>query len=562
MERLGCVIVSVLTLAMVMPASGATILHYDFEDGTPNAPMNPNPGDTNTGLVGSVDLSGNGYDMYAWNDYNGPMFSAEGDTPTGVGLSSVYDRHRDGYCFADGLVTWSPSTWTIEASFKLDDLAGWQTLIGKDGWTGIAGDIAAAMYIQCSGENDSMRVNFATVSDERYWLDSSLVPVPGQWYHLAVIVDGDQLDMYIDEFDGSGPRNIGSLTMTPGLDHSIRPTGTWTFGRGWFNNNFADHIDGNMDNIRFSDEVIPLDQLLSSVMMGTDTQAHAPQPSNRAKGVPLDQVLSWATGVDPEDANVPNPEIQQHNLWLSAAYDPTNPPGAGPDWQDDEVRVFEIPADANPADGNVDPTASYSPPGLQRDALYYWVVDESLVGATSLDDWDNIIIGTQWSFETITSAPDVNAGRNILTWLKDGSTTVDLNGIVTDINGDVTGTTWSAVSSPPGAVVNIANSSAAVTTATLTETGTYVLELRAVDAALNEDTDQMEISVFADSCEAAQNHPDGYTAPLGDVNNDCKMDFADLAILAAEWLEDLSLTEDVPYGPNQAPLPPAGGFGN
>jgi hypothetical protein len=37
---------------------------------------------------------------------------------------------------------------------------------------------------------------------------------------------------------------------------------------------------------------------------------------------------------------------------------------------------------------------------------------------------------------------------------------------------------------------------------------------------------------------------------LGDLNNDCKMDFIDLAILAASWLDDASLTEDVLYGPN------------
>ena len=58
-----------------------------------------------------------------------------------------------------------------------------------------------------------------------------------------------------------------------------------------------------------------------------------------------------------------------------------------------------------------------------------------------------------------------------------GLTTVDLNGTVGDINDDVTATTWSAVSSPPDSVVNISNSLAALRTATLTETGTCVLEL-------------------------------------------------------------------------------------
>jgi hypothetical protein len=222
-----------------------------------------------------------------------------------------------------------------------------------------------------------------------------------------------------------------------------------------------------------------------------------------------------------------------------------NPPTT-PNWQDPRVQVIEIPADTNPADGNVDSDASYSPAGLQRDALYYWIVDESL-GAAHTEDWDNIIAGATWSFRTVTSAPEVDAGSSILTWLKEGTTTVDLSGTVTDATGDVTATTWSVISSPPDSVVSIANSSAAVTTATLAETGTYVLELHAVDAALNEDTDQMEISVYGDSCQAAQNNPTGYTPSPYDFNLDCKVDFLDLAMLAASWLDDSSLTEDVLY---------------
>jgi len=225
-----------------------------------------------------------------------------------------------------------------------------------------------------------------------------------------------------------------------------------------------------------------------------------------------------------------------------------NPPD-GPDWYDPGVLVIEIPADTNPSDGNVDPNASYSPTGLQRDALYYWIVDESL-GAAGTEDWDNIIVGAMWSFETVTSAPEVDAGSNILTWLKEGTTTIDLSGTVTDATGDVTFTTWSVVSSPNDATVSFANSSAAQTTATLDKTGVYVLELYAMDAVLHEDSDQMEISVYGDNCEAAKNNPDGYTASPYDFNEDCKVDFLDFAMVAAAWLDDTSLTEDVLYGPN------------
>ncbi|MGD8501090.1 MAG: PEP-CTERM sorting domain-containing protein [Phycisphaerales bacterium] len=252
----------VVILVSGVAAYGATVLHYDFEDGTPNTPMNDYPVTQQNGVVGTVDLSGNGYDMLAWDDYWGPMFSSEGDTPTGAGLSSFHDGHRDGYAPADGIRAWSPSTWTIELSFKYDDPAGWRTLIGRDDWTTIPDSPEAALYIQSNGIDNAIRLNFATVSNERIVTDSTLIPEPGKWYHLAIVADGDQIDMYADQFDGLGFQNIGSLTMAAGVDHSLQPTGTWTFGRGWWNGNFVDHISGNLDNIRFSDVALTTDQFI------------------------------------------------------------------------------------------------------------------------------------------------------------------------------------------------------------------------------------------------------------------------------------------------------------
>jgi hypothetical protein len=186
------------------------------------------------------------------------------------------------------------------------------------------------------------------------------------------------------------------------------------------------------------------------------------------------------------------------------------------------------------------------------DALYYWIVDESL-GAADPTDWDNIIQGSLWSFETITSGPVADAGSSIVTWLEAGTTTVDLNAMVTDATGDVTAVLWSVVDSPPDSTVDIADTSVVVTTATLTATGQYVLELYAVDAVQHEDSDTMEIDVYADACEAAKNNPNGYTAPLYDFNDDCQVDFMDFVMFAAGWLQDESLIEDAIYDPDATP---------
>ena len=171
-----------------------------------------------------------------------------------------------------------------------------------------------------------------------------------------------------------------------------------------------------------------------------------------------------------------------------------------------------------------------------------------------------------------TTGPRVDAGSSIITWLEAGTTTVDLSGAVADDTGDVTTILWSVISSPPGSTVDIANDSAAITTATFAETGLYVLELYAIDATAQEGSDRMEVGVYADSCEAAKNNPiNAYVAPLYDFDNDCIEtfnDFAmfaverleietfnDFAVFAAEWLEDESLTTDVIYDAGKITLP-------
>jgi hypothetical protein len=304
------------------------------------------------------------------------------------------------------------------------------------------------------------------------------------------------------------------------------------------------------------------DSLSISAPKGTSaTQAHDPQPEDGGQGVLVaGATLSWKTGVDPADPNLPNPAITAHFLWLSKPYDAMNPPGA-PNWQDPEVKVFTIGADTNPADGNVDPEASQVITGLQKDSLYFWAVDESL-GASGPTDADNIILGSTWTFETEKSGPVVDAGSSIVTWLKAGTTTVDLDGTVTDSTGDVTAIQWSVVASPLGSTVNIANNSVAATTATLTGTGRYILELHAIDATQQEDSDLIEINVYADSCEAAKNDPNGYTAPPYDFNDDCKVDFIDFAMFAEGWLQDESPTSDILYDAGTISLPPVVQFTN
>lgn len=97
---------------------------------------------------------------------------------------------------------------------------------------------------------------------QRYILDTTLVPQLGKWYHLAAVSDGTTLLVYADLLDGQGFQVIGQLMLNPANDNSLRATGNWTCGRGWWNGNFVDHITGNLDNIRFSDVALSPSELL------------------------------------------------------------------------------------------------------------------------------------------------------------------------------------------------------------------------------------------------------------------------------------------------------------
>jgi hypothetical protein len=174
--------------------------------------------------------------------------------------------------------------------------------------------------------------------------------------------------------------------------------------------------------------------------------------------------------------------------------------------------------------------------------------------------------------ELKTTAPKVDAGSSCVTWLKDGTTTVNLNGTVDDDTGDVTTIRWSVIQPSHGSTVDIADDDAPSTTADFVNAGIYVLQLHAIDAMVQEGSDRMEVRVYADSCEAAANNPvKAYVPPLYDFDNDCIETFKDFAafaaqeweigafsefaVFAAEWLEDESLAEDIIYDAGTITLP-------
>lgn len=246
----------VLVGMMSMVSYAATVAYWDFEDGVAGQPFTPEgePG----GSGGSADTV-NGYMMYGWDHYWGPSWTSPG-VDSALAMKNA-DNHQDGYATDPALKGWSPSTWTVECAVYLEEIAGWETMIGRDGSS--QSESASDFYLSNNGIDDRFRIDVDTVGGQRWILDGDYTVQTNTWYALAAMSDGVTLSLWLD--DGSGYAQIGSLDISAQsvADNALAATNyNWTFGRGWFDGNFVDHIDGMMDNIRFSDTALAAEELI------------------------------------------------------------------------------------------------------------------------------------------------------------------------------------------------------------------------------------------------------------------------------------------------------------
>ncbi|MBN2842687.1 MAG: hypothetical protein JXM68_06325, partial [Sedimentisphaerales bacterium] len=240
--------------ASCFTTSKTGLTYWDFEDGSELMAF------SNMSGKGSVDIV-NGMIMYGYNATYGPSFAAE--TITGGGLSAYFNGGQDGYTQDAGFNSWSQPSWTIELSVKLMNISGWKTLIGRDGSS--VGEVESDFYFQKNGIDNAFRLNFRSIGGARHVLDSDFAAQAGLWYRLAITSDGTEINMYCDKLDGDGYQLVGSLDIsaqTPAQNALSVGTFNWTFGRGWYEGDFTDYINGYLDNIRFSNTVLTPDKFL------------------------------------------------------------------------------------------------------------------------------------------------------------------------------------------------------------------------------------------------------------------------------------------------------------
>lgn len=273
--------------------NAGTVAYWRFEDGPAGSNIAHTTG--NGVFEAAVfDSSGNGNHLSAWSADDWAAFHYTTDVSMSTlpaGLANKYSiKNSGGY---PGLwssssyigQSWSPLTWTIEASFQPES-GGWRTLVGRDsrGTATSNGDLAA-LYLQITPDNQ-MAIKYCDVSG--YWHEAisaaGLVKgftwssdpegLTGVWQAAAAVCDGSKLSLYYRDLEGGDGWHLvaetdltlsGSpnLALTGGAgDGNDWDAGNWSVGRGLYGGGHGDRAYGFIDEVRISDSALSMGQFI------------------------------------------------------------------------------------------------------------------------------------------------------------------------------------------------------------------------------------------------------------------------------------------------------------
>lgn len=274
------------TAVIAFPAAShaATMAHWRFENGPENA-------DIPSTHPGASDSSGNGNTLASFAvGWAGYKYSA--DRPN-IGSTNNFSVVNTGGFPAmstqtgSAMQSWSPSAWTIEASFQPEN-GGYRTVVGRDSRGTFAGDTnVSALYLGME-PNGALSIKFSDVSG--FWHVATSTagaiagfapgsPGAGTWYSAAAVSDGTTLSLYLRNVEANGPgayQLVASTNM--GLSGSTNTAltagagsggdwaaGNWTVGRGLYAGGHTDRAYGFIDEVRISDTALAPSQFLAAV---------------------------------------------------------------------------------------------------------------------------------------------------------------------------------------------------------------------------------------------------------------------------------------------------------
>ena len=293
-------------------ANAGTMAYWRFEEGPEGAQVNHDGLPGGQYYPGVVDSSGNGNDLSVWDEGNaGYVYKSDvgiGTIPL-TGEANNYSVKNSGggpAMFTETgspLQTWTPSAWTIEASFKIEG-GGYKTIIGRDSQGSVIdGDSGlAAMYFQAVPDN-GLAIKYCDAAG--YWHEAISAPnayigfdyptdpdgTLAPWYSMAAVCDGSTLSLYLTQMN-VGTWNLiaeTDLTLSGSTDTAMTAgtgdggdwdAGNFSVGRGLYGGGHGDRAYGFIDEVRLTDGALTVDQFLTPepttmVMLGLGALAVA-----------------------------------------------------------------------------------------------------------------------------------------------------------------------------------------------------------------------------------------------------------------------------------------------
>jgi hypothetical protein len=297
-------------LAVVLGSTSiqaGTAAYWRFEEGPADAQMQHLSGVNGVWSADVADSSGNGNALSVWTSegWGGYAYKTDvaGATIANTGAANNFSVKNTGGnpgMWNTSLSTWTPSAWTVEATFK-PEWGGWRTIVGRDslgaGTQPGADPSASALYFQIQPDN-RVAVTFQDVMGYQYSAVSAAGLIQGfdwptdpngltgKWYSMAGVSDGATLSLYLNDLAaGTGYQLVAQAALNQGSANTALTAGAgsgsdWTagnfsVGRGLYNGGHGDRAYGFIDEVRLSEGALAPSELLFSVVPEPSTLALA-----------------------------------------------------------------------------------------------------------------------------------------------------------------------------------------------------------------------------------------------------------------------------------------------
>ncbi len=216
--------------------------------------------------------------------------------------------------------------WTVECTFKLRSLY-WEVLVGKEGKRGdLGGAVGSEAPFWFKVLDATKHLEVLVIDDnDTYHTVGTLAPLQvDKWYSVAATYDNAALKLYLKGEGAGGYVLQGAVGFTDGvaLGGFNNP---WTIGRGMWDGEAADFINGIVDEVRITDGVLDPAEFLNNDGDGdSNGMADAWEVQNLggtgsdpyfdSDSDGLDDFTEYAFGGDPnvDDAAAIYPTVEWH----------------------------------------------------------------------------------------------------------------------------------------------------------------------------------------------------------------------------------------------------------